>query len=163
MNKQLCGSCLVMIVAAGMGYWVWSDATSSVRPVRESGLFIGTLTKVASESPALERYTSGEVVEVIDLSRTFEPTGDELALRILLDGMDMVEQLPLPRCMEPEPLPAPRVVARRELKDAAEEASSPPINLEQVGNQVTKYLAWRLAEIVYAVQPLKGAIDSTEP
>ncbi|MCE9529690.1 MAG: hypothetical protein K8T89_00900 [Planctomycetes bacterium] len=121
MNKIYLTSFLVIFGAAGLGYWLFAEST----PREETSCCSCEScipAEQANEKPNPERfpYFAGESAELIDLSRTFEPTGDELALKILLGAGEVAELLPTPRLLNEE-LPLPRVLA-----DAGEEASSTP-------------------------------------
>jgi hypothetical protein len=97
MNRGFVASCLVMIGAAGMGYWAWSDADSD--PHRASEAIVSTPNDPASppETEYVAAIPSGDSYEFIDLSQLFLPTGDELELQDLLNSFEAPEFLPPPR------------------------------------------------------------------
>jgi hypothetical protein len=107
----------------------------------------------AAEEP--ERFSSGRYVESIDLSSSFQATGQELRLQVLLASIDNTETLGMPREANvellpdplegvPELLPLPRIV-----ETSAE--------LEFFQRQVGQTVAAKVAAIIGAMQPLMGA------
>jgi len=105
-----------------------------------------------------EIYTAGPVVDIIDLSRTFEPTGDELALQNLLKETEI--ELPLPREVAEElAMPRQVAVADGKLKLAGQEESSPPDRLEQLGRSLGRWVAAGCAELLLRSLPLQGSSE----
>ena len=146
MNKGFLASCLTVVAAAGVGYWYWSDAPAlSKRAARY-------YPAVASRSTehiqgAVDREASGrEIVEVIDLSRVFEPTGEELDLQNLIDAPEEIELLP-----------SPRDVTMRFSSENAEDAASLPEPWHSLKRQAAQLIACRCAEIMSRLQPLIGS------
>jgi hypothetical protein len=151
---------LSLLVAVLIASLIWNRS----RPVRNDAprpaTFAPVSAPVASESPEPEsRFVSGPITESFDLSRTFEPTGDELTLSLLL-AANQPEQLPEPRDAGPELAPLPRV-ARSKFAMAGEEASSPVSGWSQVVNVIQFYLAEKSMEMMLAAQSLKGAAPAT--
>lgn len=111
MSRGFFVSCLVVAASAGLGYWIWSDAaplankTSALREVIDS-----RSPTFAEEPSEPERFTAGQLVEVIDLSRVFEPTGEELALQTLLNAISARDALLPPPREVGESLPEPRII-----------------------------------------------------
>lgn len=151
MNKGFFVSCLAVAAAACLGYWIWSDApsTSKKSTISDVGRELAAVADSTSEEP--ERFSSRESVEVIDLSRAFEPTGEELSLQNLLGNIEEIEFLP-----------APREVIRT-FPDAGEEASSPPGGFALIPQPVQVFAKWHYAELLSNLLPLKGVQWPTNP
>jgi len=161
MGKGFFASCLVMITAAGLGYWLCADSALLPRPTLKLKETIRTKPVVAEEAAQEpERYVAGRFVELIDLSTVYEPTGQELALQMLLGSIDDTETLGMPRTFEAETLPPPRLFATNAFSDASEEASSPPSQLEIIRRRVSLIMVEKFAEILSEMQPLKGSVPA---
>jgi hypothetical protein len=170
MNKGFFASLLVITIAAGFGYWLWSDAALTPPSALKLEEIIRTRPQTApSAVETTERFSAGQFVELIDLSTVFEPTGEELNLQFLLGSIDSTEYLTMPRVVPMESLPEPRVAAYEALPwprlaaadkfpDAGEEASSPPSKLDLFRRQVNETLARKVAEVLSGMQPLKGTL-----
>ena len=109
MTKGFLACLSVIIAAAGLGYWLWSDTTLTPPSTSKLEEIIRTRPQPApSVAAAPERFSSVQFVEMIDLSSVFEPTGEELALQFLLGSIDSTEYLSMPRVAGLECLPTPR-------------------------------------------------------
>jgi hypothetical protein len=156
-NKGLCASCLVIAMAAGLGYWAWSDDDQCSKTMRQrcATTEASVPPPAYDDSERIERFTTGEVRETIDLSHSFDATGEELTLKNLLDSVEP-ELLPLPRQLEL--LPAPRLAVGAAVAESAEEASTTrPSGLKELYEQVVERLAEKAAAIISELQPLKGS------
>ena len=146
MNKGFLASCLLVVAAAGVGYWCWSDAPAhSKRAARYYPAVSSRSTERITE-PVELAASGGEIVEVIDLSRVFEPTGEELDFQNLIGTPEEIELLP-----------SPRDVTKRLSSESAEEAASLPEPWHSLKRQATQLIAYRCAEIMSRLQPLIGS------
>ena len=145
MNKEFCASSLVLTLAAGLGYWLINDSM----PPRKSREAKSSIAEAVSLPKAQDQTIIAgdrDRVEFIDLSRVFEPTGDELDLETLLAGVQETEILGMPRPAKSSPI-----------DDAAEEASSLPNTLEMLKARALCFIAAKLAEVTSRLQPLMGS------
>jgi hypothetical protein len=96
MNKGLIAGCLVIVGAAGLGYWIWSDtAPTPMKNADNPARSVDASKLQSDEWDGLIR--SRESVETIDLARVFEATGDEYALQSLFASLETEDLLPQPR------------------------------------------------------------------
>ena len=142
MNKSFLASSAVMIAAAALGYWIMADPFSG--PNHRKSRAQLPATEMTTPPVYLASIPPREIVESIDMSQFFEPTGEELYLQNLL------------LAVTPEYLPEPRVVAIDWLADAGEESSSPPDGLTLLTKRVYRLAAWKCAELIAAMEPLIG-------
>jgi hypothetical protein len=140
-GKNFAAGGLVVALAAGIGYWLCSD--KAVDPPAGTAVAVApTPSEAQSPTPddgqpqPIRSLTSAEL---IDLSRTFDPTGEELDLQQLLDGTDLTEHLPEPRLAVHH--------------TAAGPAAFP---LEVLAHQLKFWLSWKSAEVLSQSLPLKG-------
>jgi hypothetical protein len=170
MKRSYILGCCVIVAAAGLGYWIFSDKLShrppppTLPPVLETG-------EIPSEKHTV--YGTRPTGDVIDLSRVFDPTGEELDLHNLLHGRPVAELAPLPREADPELGPAPREevrellhaprLAQSEYSDAGEEI----LPAASVFNEPFSYVAAGLiAEWLGQSLPLAGnnmRVDNPRP
>jgi hypothetical protein len=162
MKRSYIAGCCVIVAAAGLGYWIFSDKLShrppppALAPAQENG--------EASNEPHVV-YGTRPTGDVIDLSLVFDPTGEELDLHNLLHGQPVAELVPFPRDAEPELGPAPREdvrellhapqLARREYPDAGEEATPSPA-ASAFREPFSWITAGLIAEWLSQSLPLKG-------
>ena len=165
MSARLVVTGLVMIGAAALGCWVFSDAAPVPAPPTPNGFHDVEPTPVKSgpdQKSDRPQFSAGEIIEVIDLSRVFEPTGDELDLQRLLAGLDQTEFLPMPRLVAPEQLPFPRLVDVARLPEAGEEASSPPGLFESIGQELGWAFRDAWSEVRELFQPSNNGPPSSD-
>lgn len=99
MSRGLLLGSVVVAAAAGAGYWLFgSTARHAERPIAPGLAAAGESARPGAEPPQL--YYADNSAEVIDLSRVFEPTGQELDVQNLLDATAGPEPLPLPRTVD---------------------------------------------------------------
>lgn len=163
MNRSYFAGCCVIVAAAFLGYWMFSDELSN-RPPPPTLAPTQVSNEPGDEKPVV--YQTRTTSELIDLARVFEPTGQELDLHNLLHGKPVAELIPYPRHAEPELAPTPRELDREVLHaprlalaehpDAGEEASSPsaPPALDGAFRWITTGL---IVEWLSGSLPLKGS------
>jgi len=147
-----------MTSAGGLGYWVVREtpvkppvATDDVQPTPHVSL-------PAAETD--QRFTSSNDGEVIDLSRVFEPTGDEFDLRAFLANFEP-EQLPQPREAVVKIWQAPDFsskTSKTHLPAAAEEESS----LSEL-EQARRELGGAVREVLHDLRGLFKPLLRDEP
>jgi hypothetical protein len=139
MSRGLIAGILVVVVAVGLGSWLWSDpnGSRSATDARD--------TPVASNRPQgdepIQRFATPESPEIIDLSHVFEPTGEELDLQNLLASTT-----------EPETLPLPRLVY-----STTDEISSPGVPFSLFRQRALEFIGRKCAELMCQSLPLAGA------
>jgi hypothetical protein len=141
-GKNFAAGGLVVALAAGIGYWLCSDKAAdppagTAVAVAPAPTEAQTPTSDDSQPLPIPSLTSAEL---IDLSRTFDPTGEELDLQQLLDGTDLTEHLPEPRLAVHHTATGP--------------AAFP---LDVLAQQLQFWLAWKSADVLSRSLPLKGA------
>jgi hypothetical protein len=161
MNRSYFAGCCVIVAAAFLGYWIFSDELSH-RPPPPTLAPTQVTGEPAGEKPVV--YGTRSTGDLIDLARVFEPTGQELDLHNLLHGKPVRELIPYPRYAEPELAPAPREsdrellhaprLALTELPDAGEEASAPTLALHGAFRWIAAGL---IVEWLRGALPLKGS------
>lgn len=113
MTRGYIAGCCVIVAAAGLGYWIFAEKLPPHRPPPP------TLTPHDSGENAntdkIETYGTRPSLEVIDLARAYDPTGEELDLNTLLHGKPVAELAPSPRSNDAEVAPPPREAEREML------------------------------------------------
>lgn len=166
MNRSYIAGCLVIVAAAGFGYWIFSDKLQPHRPPPPSLPPAMETGDNISEAPVI--YSARTTGDVIDLGRAYDPTGEELDLHNLLHGRPVAELAPLPRETEAELGPKPREDDREllhtprlivaDFREAGEEASSPPSLRSVVGEPFSWIVAGLFADWLNRSLPLKGSL-----
>ena len=164
MNRGYVVGCSVIVAAAALGYWIFSDQLPSHRPLPPT--LAPNQENGGATTDQLETYSSRTTGDVIDLARVYDPTGEELDLHNLLHGQLVAELIvapreagaelgPSPREAEWELLHAPRLVMG-ELSEAAEEASSPRKSTQCIPGPFAWAVAGCVANWLNQWSPLRG-------
>jgi hypothetical protein len=164
MSKGMWAGCTAVVIGTALGCWYWSDSAYLPCPNLPAKLSDSSFVANELKPVPLERYPAAHYSEVIDLSRAFDPTGQELALQTLLDDVEEPEWLlTMPRMDPLELLPAPRVfIAKMQFPEAGEEASSPPSAFDSLCAQVRAIVAHKIVQVLESMQPLKGELPNND-